>query len=102
MKKTLSTNEAAHLLTQDQFARWSYEGAYALVEYLEQMEDDIGQTIEFDPIAIRCDYSEYESPAQFISDYTSKTVEDDDEALEMLQNETVVIQFKGGIIIQNF
>ena len=102
MKKTLSTNEAAHLLTQDQFARWSYEGAHALIEYLEQMEDDIGQTIEFDPIAIRCDYSEYESTAQFISDYTSKTVEDDDEALEMLQNETVVIQFKGGIIIQNF
>jgi len=102
MKKTLSTNEAAHLLTQDQFARWSYEGAYALVEHLEQLDEDMDTESEFDPIAIRCDYSEYESPAQFISDYTSKTVEDDDEALELLENETVVIQFKGGIIIQNF
>ena len=102
MKKTLSTNEAAHLLTQDQFARWSYEGAHALIEYLEQMEDDIGQTIEFDPIAIRCDYSEYESATEALSDYTSETVEDKDEAMEHLLNETVVIQFKGGIIIQNF
>ena len=102
MKKTLSTERAVQILLNDENANWTIQGAIALIEYLESIEDDIGETIEFDPIAIRCDYSEYQSAIEALSDYTSETVEDDDSAIELLQNETVVIQFKGGIIIQNF
>ena len=102
MKKTLSTERAVQILLNDENANWTIQGAIALVEYLESIEDEIGEPIEFDPIAIRCDYSEYESATEALSDYTSEAVKDDDSAIELLQNETVVIQFKGGIIIQNF
>lgn len=102
MKQTLSTERAVQLLLNDENANWTIQGAIALIEYLESIEDDIGETIEFDPIAIRCDYSEYQSAIEALSDYTSETVEDDDAALEHLQNETAVIQFNSGIIIQNF
>ena len=31
----------------------------ALFDYFEQLEDDIGEEIELDPIAICCDWAEY-------------------------------------------
>ena len=57
MIHTLSTYEAADKLRQD----FSREAAFALVEYYEQMEQDTGETIEFDRVAIRCDWSEFAS-----------------------------------------
>ena len=55
MKMTLSISDAADLLIRDEYARWSYAAANAMCEYLEQLEDDIGEDIEFCPVAIRCD-----------------------------------------------
>jgi hypothetical protein len=40
---------------KDQF---SYEGLGILFDYLEQVEDDTGEPIELDVIALCCDYSE--------------------------------------------
>lgn len=40
---------------KDQF---SYEGLGILFEYLEQVEDDTGEHIELDVIALCCDYNE--------------------------------------------
>ena len=37
MYQTLTTDEAAQLLKQDTNAAWTYQGARALVEYLEQV-----------------------------------------------------------------
>lgn len=37
---------------------FSYEGLKALFEYLEQYEEDTGEEIELDVIALCCDYSE--------------------------------------------
>ena len=58
MKITINKQQAIEKLLEDENAGWSIEGAKALVEYLEELEEDIGEEIEFDPIAIRCDYSE--------------------------------------------
>lgn len=38
MKKTLSTYDIANALHQDKYAGWSYAGAKALAEYLEELE----------------------------------------------------------------
>lgn len=110
MKTTLSTNQATHLLLQDQYASWSYEGAFAICEYLEQVEEDTGEAIEFDPVAIRCDFSEYKSIREAYAEYFEEsdlldpeTGEfDDDSALETLRYHTTVIEFEGGIIVQAF
>ena len=59
MKTTLNTSEAASLLMADENADWTRAGAYALIEHLEQLEEDCGITeFEFDRVALRCDYSE--------------------------------------------
>jgi len=131
MKETLTTSQAAHILLQDEFASWSYSGAHALIEYLEELESDCGMEIEFDRVAIRCDYSEYDSLIDWASDYfmnfaddfgieyenpmtgeideQSVTNEDGDYHDEVMdairdyiQDNGTLIEFDGGIIVSSF
>jgi hypothetical protein len=51
-------------MTQEQNG-FSYEGAKALFEYYEDFEEDI----HFDPVAIRCDFTEYENFEAVQKDY---------------------------------
>ena len=108
MKTTLSTSEAAEILLSDTCAKWSRAGAFALVEYLEEIEYSTGEEIEFDRVAIRCDFSEYGSAVEAWQDYdpacqsSGDEDEDEAEALRLLQDRTSVIEFDGGVIIQNF
>tara|TARA_R110000744_G_scaffold58049_1_gene121313 strand:- start:725 stop:1021 length:297 start_codon:yes stop_codon:yes gene_type:complete len=60
MIHTLSTHQAVDALMADEYAKWSYEAATAIVEWLEDLEsDNPKEPMEFDPIAVRCDFSEY-------------------------------------------
>lgn len=38
---------------------FTYEGLQLLFDYFEDLEDSTGEKIEFDPIAICCEYNEY-------------------------------------------
>ena len=80
----------------DQF---SYEGLIALFDYLEMLEDDIGEPIELDVISLCCEYSEYENLKEFQDDYG-----DEYETLESIYNRTALIQVEDTerFIIQNF
>tara|TARA_R100000656_G_C3917149_1_gene122099 strand:+ start:434 stop:769 length:336 start_codon:yes stop_codon:yes gene_type:complete len=57
---------------------FSYEGRKALFEYLDELDgavtDETGSNsclgIKFDPIAICCEYSEYENLEEFNKDYS--------------------------------
>ena len=110
MKETLTTSNASHILYADTNAGWSWDGAKALVEYLEQLEEDMGEEIEMDFIAIRCEYTEYSTAQEVLENYAPdfEYDEDDDEdeketaAVEWLQDRTTVIVFSGGVIIQDF
>lgn len=108
MKKTLSTNEVADLLRADENAGWSYAGALALAEYLEDMERDLGEEHEFDAVKVRCEFAEYASATEAAADYSFEPPEDADEdevekaALDYLRDNTQVIEFDGGITIQQF
>ena len=103
MKKTLTTREMVDALRRDQNAGWSYEGAKALIEYMKQLEEYIGEDIEFDPVALRCDYTEYENALDCVNDYhAGGDIETEKDALDYLESHTTVIQFHGGIIIQDF
>lgn len=75
MKQTINFYQFA---TQFQAIRpnsFSREGLIALWEYLEQSEEDMGEEMEFDVIALCCDFIEYESLADYQQDY-SDDVED--------------------------
>lgn len=69
MKMTLSTYDTAEALRRDENAGWSYNGAKALAEYLEQYEQDSGTEMELDVVAIRCDFSEHISLLDWANDY---------------------------------
>jgi hypothetical protein len=116
MKKTLSTNEIANALRDDKNADWSWNGALALAEYLEECEESTGEEMELDVVAIRCDFSEYESLQDWAHDYFSNALEelgfdeseeneDDkvDEAIrDFILDNGQLIEFDGGIIVSSF
>ena len=109
MKQTLTTDQAANLLVADTNAGWSYAGARALVEHLEATEKDTGEAIEFDRVALRCDFSEYPNAREAAEECGWEPDEDADSedaieesALEWLNDRTTVIEFSGGVIIQQF
>ena len=81
---------------EDQF---SYKGLISLFDYFEMLEEDTGQKIEFDVIAICCEYSEYDSLKEFQNDYG-----DEYESLEDIENSTTLIKIEDeeGFIIQQF
>jgi hypothetical protein len=61
---TISEYQFIGVMTQDQNG-FSYEGSKALFEYYEDFEEDI----PFDPVAIRCDFTEYENFEAVQKDY---------------------------------
>lgn len=71
-------------------------GIVALWDYLEEYEDSIGQEIEFDPVALRMEFTDYGSLEEVIGDYPEIT------SLEDLQYNTLAIEHEEGILIQNF
>ena len=118
MKQTLTTSQAADILFADKNAGWSYPGAWALAEYLEEYEESTGEELEFDYVAIRCDYTESPSLQEWASDYfgtplaqwadkigVEATADDDelDSAIrEYIQERGQLIEFDGGIIVSSF
>ena len=76
---------------------FSYDGASALFNYLEQLEEDCDIKIEFDPIAFRCEYDEYESLEELNKNYN------EDYDMQSLSENTQVIDVDGErLIIQAF
>ena len=92
MINTLTTNQAVQELLKDDYASWSYEAATALVEWLEELEDSSGEPIEFDPVALRCDFSEY-TATDLVEEYSM--------TLEEIRENTIVIDL-GTLTNQSF
>jgi hypothetical protein len=62
------------------------------------LEDDLGQPIELDVIALCCEYTEYDNLEEFQADYN-----EDYETIEDIQNATTVIMIDDdSFIIQQF
>ena len=76
---------------------FSYDGSKALFNYLEQLEEDCDIKIKFDPIALRCEYDEYESLEELNKNYN------EDYDMQSLSENTQVIDVDGErLIIQAF
>jgi hypothetical protein len=92
----LTTDEAVRLLKKDDNASWSWDGALALVQYLQDLEDSTNTKIEFDPILFRCEYSEYSSVLKAGEEFSFIPPEDSDQLEFRLKNQTV----KSSLIIR--
>jgi hypothetical protein len=55
----MTVDQMARDLIDNDNASWTRLGAYALAEYLDELSEDIGEPIEWDPVGVRCDFSEY-------------------------------------------
>lgn len=111
MKKILNTQEIANELLADENANWSRAGAFALAEYLENLEEDSWVDMELDVVAIRCEFNEYSTALEAALEYLSmdEIVQRRDaidnlegSALEYLHENTMVYEFDGGVIVSSF
>ena len=108
MKQTVNSYQFVdafrHAGRESQFSR---SALFALFEHLEEYESSTGEEIELDPIAICCDFTEYDNAREAAKEYDFEPEDQDEDdreesALKWLQNRTQVIEFSGGIVIQNF
>ena len=85
MKQTINFNQFCDGFSDSCKNNFSYEGKEALFEYLEQLEEDIGEEMEYDPVAFCCGYREIENLKQAQQSYP------DIETMEELEQNTQVI-----------
>lgn len=111
MKQSVNQNDFHDaFLNMGRGDQFSYAARNALFEYLEELEQDIGEEIELDVIALCCDYSEHEDAVECIKDmgynFDLEDFNNEEEKVEAAQDylmeNTIVIVFDEGIIIQGF
>lgn len=96
----------------DRGNQFSHQALQALFDYLEALEEDTGESIGFDCIALCCEYTEYENLEEFQSNYGILPDKEDfddledwqEAAKEEIKDHTTLIEIPGtdGFIIQNF
>ena len=99
IKETVNGSHFTDVLLADEYASWSYGATKALFDYYDQLSEDIGEDIELDRVAIRCEWTEYDSARECASDYgytpnLNAHLSDDDieaDAREWLEERTTVL-----------
>lgn len=75
---------------------FTFHGLVALFEWFQDYEEGTGEEIEFDPVAICCEFADYSSFEEVKGDYP------DLKDLEELEELTFVIHHEQGLIIQKY
>jgi hypothetical protein len=100
--------QAFRRIRPEQFSR---AALVALFDHLEAIDRESEDETELDVIAICCNWTEYANAIEAAEAYgwESEDVGDDEKAdvsersaLEFLQDETTVLEFEGGILVQNY
>lgn len=112
MKETVNQSrflQAFATMRPNQFSR---NALVALFDYLDQLEQDLGEEQELDVIALCCDWTEYSDPVEAAEAYGWEAPEipegeekddtSDRKAFEFLSDQTHVIDFEGGVLVLNF
>ena len=87
-------------------SQFSVNARRALFAHFEDFEHDTGTEIELDPVGICCEWAEYKSPKEAAKDYgfewKPNLIGRHDASLEWLREQTQVVEFEGGIVVQQF
>lgn len=97
---------------KDQF---SYDAMQAIFDYYENIAEETGEDVEYDPIAICCEWSEHNSAVEAIKDHgydcdydlsgtdeQDKEAEKEKQALEFLNDHTTVLELDKGVVLIQF
>jgi hypothetical protein len=105
MKQSITESYFVDQIVGDEYNNMSYDGAKALFDYFLDIENG-SEEIEFDKVAIRCAYTEYENLDSLLADYDSiKSIDIEyNDIIEDLKNRTTVIEVPNSdkIIIEQF
>ena len=98
MIKTISEYEFVHEFQNSDTYKNNFTrlALFALFEYLEDGEEEFGIQLEFDMVALCCEWSEYRDFSELQKDYT------DVKTPEELKEKTEVIEFEGGLLVREF
>ena len=93
MKQTINKYQFERAFKEVRPDNFTYEGLNALYEYFEGYEEDTGEEIELDVIAICCEYTEYKNLKDLQYNYYNiKSFEDLEENTQLIiNNETSFI-----------
>jgi hypothetical protein len=99
MKKTINFYEFEKTFEDSgRGNQFSYSGLKVLYDYLTDLEEETGEELELDVIAICCDFTEYENIEEFQVNYGKGY-----STIEEIEAETIVIPIDDdSFIIQNF
>ena len=112
MKETVTESRFIEAFRQTRPNQFSRPALVALFDYLGELERELGDETEFDPIGLCCDWTEYKNPIEAAEAYGWEAPEipegeerDDTsyrKALEFLADQTHVVEFDGGVLVLNF
>ena len=105
MKQLVYEHEFINDLISDDYASFTREGAKELYEHLTDWEDMTGEVYDFDRVAIRCEWSEYESLEKCLEQYDFNSLNTFDELCDhttVLKVHDYTGKDTGRIIIANF
>lgn len=109
MKNTVSLYDFREAFrTMDRAEQFSYEGLEVLFDYLEQYEEDTGEELELDVVALCCEYCE-DTVAEIAANYSIDLTdcEGEDEQTEVVceyleNNGAFVGEVTGGFVYRAF
>ena len=93
LTQEITRSQFTDTLLRDEYADWSYKGAHALYDYLQDLSEGMGEDIDFDHVALRCEWTE--SSVEELAEQYSNQLNDDEEPEEfahrMSYEQTTVI-----------
>jgi len=101
MKQTVHESDFRDaFVNRNRSDNFSYAGLGTLYWWLRGFEEDAGEEIELDVIALCCDYTEYDDLDEFHGDHDK----DEYRTVDDIADETTVIPIgdTGGFIVGNF
>lgn len=112
MKTTITQSDfvSAFKSNSERKKQFSYGALCALFDYYEELEQQSGEEIELDVVAICCDWTEYATALEAAIAYGWETDEPQDErsdtsekeALVFLSDNTQIIELASGVVVFNF
>jgi len=98
MKTTVSFSQFHNEFKAYRPNNFSYDGLLALYDYITDYENDMGEEIELDVIALCCEYTEHKNIKEFQNNYGKEY-----QTIEDIEDKTTVIRIdNGGFIIADF
>lgn len=86
-----SRNEMIQYLLKDEYANWSYDATVAIIDYLEQLSEDMCEPVELERCAIRCQFSEFDKE-DLEFEYGHLKADEDDDIIDTLLANTIVVE----------